>query len=137
MAITFWDSSAVIALAFNEPHTPSAQLARSQTEEFHGWDWLAVEIHAATARRRAHKEVMDNLAGFLSATNLHSLSAEDFPELIEHNKRWRLRAYDAGHLFSFQRVHEDQPELELVTFDKEMIAEAKSEGFRVWELEEK
>ena len=53
MAATFWDTSALLALVFDEPHSASASEALEATTEFHAWDWLTVEAKASLTRRRA------------------------------------------------------------------------------------
>ena len=49
--IAYWDTSALLPLLLQEPHTPAAVEAAALVTLNYGWDWMQVETEAALRRR--------------------------------------------------------------------------------------
>lgn len=124
----FFDTSAVIPLLLQEPHTPRALEAIAQAERLFAWRWLQVETEAAITRRRATPVAWSEWRQLAASIHWLELSESTFPALCAFNRPLRLRAADAGHLFVFDRAITVVPELHLVTFDDEMTAAAQTLG---------
>lgn len=56
------------------------------------------------------------------------LDARTYPQLRAFNRPLRLRAADAGHLFTFQLATQVIPSMKLACFDKELRRAAKRLG---------
>jgi predicted nucleic acid-binding protein len=129
----FWDTSALVALLFEEPHSAEAERARASTTTGHAWRWIRVEAAAAMSRRDASDERWARMEGLLASLRLIDLSPDDLDVLCRVNRTWRLRAADAGHLHCFRRAAYAMPDLQLVTFDDEMVAAARTHGLPLWQ----
>jgi hypothetical protein len=128
----FWDSSAVLALVLDEPRSPDARAAWDQSDADYAWRWLAAETSAGLARRRANNSQWKALDEILGAFHFSDPESNAVDAIRQANRRWALRAADAGHLHCFQQVSFVLPEIELVCFDDEIITAAKGLGLRVW-----
>jgi predicted nucleic acid-binding protein len=129
----FWDTSALVALLFREPHSAEAEQARAATTSGHAWRWIRVEASAAMSRRGAPDERWARLEELVGGLHLIDLPPADLDILCRANRTWRLRAADAGHLHCFRRAAYAMPDLQLVTFDDEMIAAARAHGLPLWQ----
>ena len=127
-----WDTSAILPLIFDEPHSRGARLAQAATRCCYAWSWLKVEACAALARRRASPEQWDALSRLLEAIHFIDIPAGRLDALCQSNREWRLRATDAGHLFCFQLAAYVIPEMEFVCFDDEIVTAASKAGMRLW-----
>jgi hypothetical protein len=128
----FWDTSAILAGVFLEAQSPLAREAAAATSCGYAWDWLKVEAECALARRRATSAQWAALAALLGPFRFDHVTDRDQAAIGERNRNWRLRAADAGHLFCFTRVAAVIPDLQLVTFDDEMLAVARRLQLAVW-----
>lgn len=97
--ISYWDTSAAVALFFEEPNFSAALQARAAFKIAHMWAGSRVELEAA---------------------------------VVALNRRHRLRAADAGHLYYFHRLSLVHPDAQLVCFDTELCAAARAAKLRVW-----
>lgn len=129
---TFWDTSAVVPLIFEEPNSKSAQLAYAQSARAYAWSWLRVEAEAALSRRGADTGHERELGKLLNVMEWIDLAAERYADLCGRNREWRLRAADAGHLFCCQQAAIVLPGLQFVCFDDEIVPRAIALGLTVW-----
>ena len=129
---TFWDTSAVLALVYVEPRTAEAVQARSRSTVQYAWRWMAVEAQAGLARRGARPVEWDNLRAILDAFAYMDLTPEQTASVGRANREWRLRASDAGHLYSFQQASLVFPDIQLICFDEEIVAVARRLRLSVW-----
>jgi predicted nucleic acid-binding protein len=130
--LAYWDTSAVAALIYPEAHSPLAKEANSLTTRSFAWRWMRVEIECALTRRGCAADQRDRLEAWLSVFTWLDLAPVEHPGLVELNRRHRLRAAYAGHLFVFRRTAEIVGDLTLVSFDAELLAAARAERLRVW-----
>lgn len=130
--VLFWDTSAIVALIHQEPHSAMAREASAAATCSYAWSWLTVEAEAALARRGATPAQLIELAKHLAALRFEDIPSPELAALCSRNRNWRLRAADAGHLFCFTRVASVIPDLQLVTFDDEMLAVARRLKLAVW-----
>jgi predicted nucleic acid-binding protein len=128
----FWDTSAILALIFDEIHTADAELASESATRSLAWRWLKVEAFSALARRNGRQADCAVLERTMSAVELLDLTPSEVEELSLLNRDWRLRAADAGHLHCFQQASFVIPDLQLVCFDEEMAAMARRLNLRLW-----
>ena len=128
----FWDTSAILALVFEERHSPAAKAASEAARRSYAWSWLRVEAQAALARRRATDRQWERLVELLDVIQYVEIPAAQFEALCRVNREWRLRASDAGHLYCFRQCSVVIPDLELVCFDTEIVEAAEKAGLRLW-----
>ena len=126
----FLDTSAVVPLFLQEKHTAAALDAWERSSQLYAWRWMQVEAEAALARRRAPAAAWAEWRQFSAAVSWLEMSESLLPQLCAFNRALRLRAADAGHLFVFDRAVTVVPELQLVSFDNEMIEAADTLGLR-------
>lgn len=124
----FLDTSAVIPLLLQEPHTSGALNAIAQADRLFAWRWMQVEAEAALTRRRASPAAWSEWRQLASTLHWLELSEASLPALCAFNRPLRLRAADAGHLFVLDRAITVVPELHLATFDNEMQGAAYTLG---------
>jgi predicted nucleic acid-binding protein len=125
---TFWDTSALLALVFREPHTAQAQAAATKTTVAYAWWWLEVEAWSGLVRRSGNTEQNAVCRKALTAFAWVNFSRRKTQDLLRLNAKHRLRAADAGHLFCFKELSQTVSGLTLVSFDRET---AKREGLSV------
>lgn len=116
----FFDTSAIVPLLLQEPHSGAAKLAVQTAGSIWAWRWAKVETEAALVRRKANPLTWRNWR--ILENEIHWLDSSDgfIPELCLFNRELGLRAADAGHLFIFERSATAIENLMLVTFDREM-----------------
>ncbi len=124
----FLDTSAVVPLFLQEPHSAAALKAWEQSTELYAWRWMQVEAEAALARRRATPQTWSEWRQLAATISWLEMGESLLPQLCAFNRPLRLRAADAGHLFVFDRAITVVPELHLVSFDNEMLAAARTLG---------
>jgi predicted nucleic acid-binding protein len=129
----FWDTSALVALLFEEPRSEEAALASAATTSGHAWRWIRVEAAAALARRGASEERWKRMEDLLAGLRFTDLAPADLDAVCRANRQWRLRAADAGHFHCFRRAAYAMPDLQLVSFDDEMLAVARASGVQIWQ----
>jgi len=129
----FWDTSAVLALIFQEPHTAQAQKAATEVTVAYAWWWLEVEAWSGVVRRNGNNEQRAACRQALNAFAWVNFPRSKTQDLLGFNAKHGLRAADAGHLFCFKELSHAVPGLNLVSFDREMIKAAKREGLLVWD----
>ena len=100
----FLDTSAVIPLLLQEPHTAGALNAIAQADRLFAWRWMQVEAEAALTRRRASPAAWSEWRQLASTLHWLELSEASLPALCAFNRPLRLRAADAGHLFVAQQL---------------------------------
>ena len=130
--ILFWDTSAIVAAVQQEPHSDAARKAVAAATCSFAWAWLKVEAESALGRRGATALQWAELAKQLAALRFEHIPQEELSRLCSQNREWRLRAADAGHLFCFTRVAAVIPDVQLVTFDDEMLAVARRLALPLW-----
>lgn len=122
----YFDTSAVVPLLLKEPGSKTALEAYHAGEAFYAWSWMRVETEAALVRRRADAVTWRNWRSLQRCFTWLGLPESMTLEVCAFNRELGLRAADAGHLFLFEKATAAVPELQLVTFDKEMATAAKS-----------
>ena len=129
---TYWDTSALLALIFQEPNSTSAQKASQQTGSVYMWEWAQVEAESALLRRGAQKQDWDYLNEIYSAVNWVSSDRRLIESVRVANKRWKLRTMDAAHLLIASQLDKVLEDFTLVTFDIEMKAAAELDGLKTF-----
>jgi predicted nucleic acid-binding protein len=129
--VLFWDSSAVLPLIFKESHSKAAMMAWQRGRIHLAWEWMEVETHAALVRRTYASVHLRAWRSRLDRFYLFGLPPEANRRIMACNQQWALRSADAAHLFLFQELRNEFPEIQLVTFDGEMINLARKEGWRL------
>ena len=124
----FFDTSAVVPLLLEEPFSRKAFKAWESADRVWGWRWLQVETEAALSRRKASATAWQQWSVLTARFTWLDLDAKSFPQLRVFNRPLRLRAADAGHLFTFQLATQVIPKMKLVCFDKELKRAAKVLG---------
>jgi uncharacterized protein with PIN domain len=94
----FLDTSAVIPLLLQEPHTSGALNAIAQADRLFAWRWMQVEAEAALTRRRASPAAWSEWRQLASTLHWLELSEAALPALCAFNRPLRLRAADAERL---------------------------------------
>jgi len=130
--ISYWDTSAAVALFFNEPHTAEAVRARALFTTAYMWSWGRVEMETACLRRAGAATRLASIRAFAADVSFHPIEPGELPAVLALNLRHRLRASDAGHLFCFQQISLVHPSAQLVCFDAELCAAARAAKLRVW-----
>ena len=131
-AVQFWDTSALVALIFREPHTAKALEAKEQAQRYLAWNWLQIEAHAALARRGATQEHLRYLRTLLNPFQYIAVDADDHPAIIKLLEKHRLRAADAGHLFCLKQAKKLLSDIQFVCLDDELTHAAEAERIRVF-----
>lgn len=116
----FFDTSAVVPLLIEEPHTQSALSAWAECTEAWAWNWMRVEAEAALARRRADSASWNNWRRIHDSFEFIDFGGEHLDALCAFNRSLALRAADAAHLYLFDRILHAVPDLQLITFDRDM-----------------
>ena len=132
--VLFWDTSAVLAMVVQEPHSAAAQQAAGQATQSYAWRWLEVEAAAGLARRRATAAQWRGLERILAALAYADIPSARFADIARENRDWRLRAADAGHLFCFRQLSTVFPGIQMVCFDSEICAAVSAAGLPLWEV---
>ncbi len=128
----YWDTSAVVALIYEEEHSVAAQRASVATRAIYMWEWGRVEAEAALLRRGAEKQDWRYLDEIFSAITWISTDRKFLDAVRRSNQDWKLRTMDAAHLEVTRRLVESISELVLVSFDVEMVTAAKQLGVVVF-----
>ena len=128
----FWDTSAVLALVLEEPHSRLARDAAAKATSNYAWRWMPVEATAGLARRGATAAQWERLARLLDAFRYVEIPSGRLDELCRLNREWRLRAADAGHLFSFRLTAYVLRDVALVCLDTDLCECAGQVGLAVW-----
>jgi predicted nucleic acid-binding protein len=129
--MVFWDSSAVVPLLFQEAQSQRAMKVWHDTDGHIAWDWLRVEVEAALIRRKAGVEIWSQWRLLQRGFTFLCIDGDEISSLLALNRGFGLRAADAGHLFVFDRLCGQLPELSLLTFDKELSETARRLGLPV------
>lgn len=136
----FWDSSALVAIAVQEPSTRSVRAVAREDPELMVWILSEVEIASALWRRRRAGELTENLRADaqrqMDATLSNAIVVADVPAVVRRSKRLlaahSLRAADAMQLAAALVVCEDEPaRVSFVTVDERLGEAAIREGFVV------
>ncbi len=127
----FFDTSAVVPLMVEEPHSEEALEAWGMARRVWAWRWMMVEAEAALGRRGGDSETWRQWRQMSSTFNWLDLEFENWAQLCSFNRPLRLRAADAGHLFVFDRAAGVIPELKLICFDRELCQAATTLGLSV------
>lgn len=131
--VLFWDSSAVLPLIFKEIHSEAALKAWQSGTTRLAWDWMEVETHAAILRRIGDSSHLRAWRLRLEQFSLFGLPPDANRAIMASNEQWGLRSADAGHVFLFGELRDEFPEIQLVTFDQEMIDLALRQEWPIWE----
>lgn len=127
-----WDSSAVLALIFEEEATPIAFRAWESDSRPIAWRWMMIETHAALARRNGTPSHWADWQWRMDRFEWSELSSKALEQLMQANISWKLRSADAGHVYLFRQFQEVAQNIRLVTFDREMEELCKANGWPLW-----
>lgn len=116
----FWDTSALVPLLLPEAASSKACEVWAQCDQIWAWNWALVEVDAALLRRQADEAAWSTWREMEFRLTWLRLDADDMAILRSMNRGLGLRAADAGHVFAFERLSAQMPEIEMVTFDSEM-----------------
>lgn len=133
----YFDTSAIVPLLLEEPHSQRAQIAVRNARSIWAWRWAEVEAEAALVRRKASPLTWRNWRILKGEIRWLESSKEISQDICRFNREIGLRAADAGHLFIFERTAAVMEDLTLVTFDKEMTKAAHELGFTIFYPSEK
>ncbi len=128
----YFDTSAIVPLLLEEPHSQTAQIAVRNAESTWAWRWAEVETEAALVRRKASPLTWRNWRILKGKIRWLESSKDLSQDICRFNREIGLRAADAGHLFIFERTAVVIEDLTLVTFDKEMSKAADELGFTIF-----
>lgn len=123
---TYFDTSAIVPLLLQEPHTQAALEVWSQSSQCYAWLWLEVETEAALQRRAAPASAWKNWERIRSSINFLTFPDSEIPALRFLNRSLGLRAADAGHLFVMEKLSRVEPIIRLACFDIEMLKSAST-----------
>ncbi len=129
----FWDSSAILPIVLEEPHSSMACSAWRSGEEHFAWNWMELETHAALVRRKANAFQWQGWRFCLDRVFLIELSAANYPALMRCNEVWKLRSADAGHVYLFETLLGTRPDFKFVTFDAEMRSLCEALNWPIWD----
>ena len=129
----FFDTSAIVPLIFQEPHTEKARRVWQDSSLRIGWQWLRVEAEAAIHRRRGDAEAWTLWKTIERSMHWIEPDEDWLQPLKSFNRGIGLRAADAGHLFLMESCSNQIPDLALATYDKEMHQAAVARGIAVLE----
>jgi uncharacterized protein with PIN domain len=124
----FYDTSAWVPLLMRESATDAMQLVRKEVAETWAWAWMQVETEAALTRRRANPACWRNWLLLKTEVCWVDIAPDQYDVVCAFNRAIGLRAADAGHLFVFDRILSELPDLQLLTLDSEMATAAQSIG---------
>ena len=128
----YLDTSAIVPLLLQEPHSGAAKLAIENASSIWAWRWAKVETEAALVRRKANPLTWRNWRILESEIRWLESSEGLIEGICRFNRELGLRAADAGHLFILERSVAVIEEFMLVTFDNEMSEAAHALGLRVF-----
>lgn len=120
----FFDTSAVVPLLLREERSDAAHQYWAACDEAWAWDWLTIEAEAALVRQKADRDAWTAWRQVSTALTLCEFTSEHIEQLRAFNRTLGLRAADAAHLFLFDRLVPHLPDIQLLTFDKEMAQAA-------------
>jgi predicted nucleic acid-binding protein len=126
--VRFFDTSAVVPLVISEPHSEAAGKLWAESTTRFAWQWLRVEAEAALVRRKVPPVGWSHWRKIEDAIHWIEPERNWLQQLRSFNRGVGLRAADAGHLYVMERSLHSVPELQLVTFDREMRAAAENRG---------
>lgn len=121
----YFDTSAILPLVLPEVHSEAVRRAWPDFSERWAWSWLVVEAEAALIRQKADADAWTEWNRVSRSLTLVELNPREQGALRAFNRGLGLRAADAGHLFLFDRLARELDQLQLLTFDREMIQAAK------------
>ena len=131
--VLYWDASAVLSLLFADCHSATA-LEWWQSGSIHLLSTLAfVETHAVITRLERSKALSTTLTQEarhnLTAWPWRRTTAQPAWEVVDSlANRWPLRGADLWHLACATSLHQQLPELHLLTFDNSLQEAAQGEG---------
>jgi len=124
----FYDTSAWVPLILQESASASMWEAKKDASEIWAWGWMRVETEAALTRRKATSSTWKNWRLLQSEVSWVELQADQTDTLCSFNRAIGLRAAEAGHLFVFDRLFSELPDLVLLTLDSEMASGGRRIG---------
>ncbi len=124
----YLDTSAVIPLLLQEPHSEAARKVWEHVEQAWTWDWMKVEAESALLRRKAVPDAWRQWRALAGQIRWLKPPETFIDDLCNFNRALGLRAADAGHLFVCDRAMNVIPSMTLVTFDTEMRKAARRMG---------
>jgi hypothetical protein len=124
----FYDTSAWVPLVLRESASTAMWEVKQAASEIWAWGWMRVETEAALTRRRAAPSAWKNWHLLKSELCWVELQPDQTDTLCAFNRAIGLRAADVGHLFVFDRLFSELPDLLLLTLDAEMATAARRIG---------
>jgi len=133
----FFDTSAIVPLVLQEVYAADIRLHWPDFTERWAWSWILVEAEAALIRQKADATAWREWSRIARSLTLVELGQQDQHALRAFNRGIGLRAADAAHLFTFDRLSRQLDDLQLVTFDREMSQAALETGMALHPLSQK
>jgi predicted nucleic acid-binding protein len=138
--LRFWDASAIVPLAVDEPARPSAE--RAFRDDPHMVVWWAAEIECVSAIARLERaDLLSHVQVAEAIERLEDLKAAwDEVDPVDEVRRiarrllrvHALRAADSLQLAAAIVGSEDDPStLDLVSLDERLVEAARREGFSI------
>lgn len=132
--VLYWDASAVLSLLFADCHSVAALEWWQREGCVHLLSTLAyVETSAVIARLQREKALPDLLAQearrYLEAWPWRRTTTQpDWESVAPLAANWPLRGADLWHLACAVTLRRQLPELQLLTFDSNLLEAARGEG---------
>ncbi|MDO9534983.1 MAG: type II toxin-antitoxin system VapC family toxin [Bacillota bacterium] len=131
--VIYWDTSAIISTLFKDTNTGAA-LKYANTPGLHLVSSLGVaETYAVINRMQREDHIPKHL--FIEVITMFEEGPWRGLNIVPSNKnikelakKWPLRGADLWHLSTAKTLHEDLPELRILTFDHKLQEASVGEG---------
>ncbi|MFP4035344.1 MAG: type II toxin-antitoxin system VapC family toxin [Desulfovermiculus sp.] len=133
--VVYWDTSAILSVLCQDSHSPIA-LTWVEVEGIHLMSTLAwAESCAVIARMHGEGLLSTPATGYIFGAlrkgvwrRMNGLPDWDITQQL--GQKWSLRGADLWHLAAAKSLHQELPELILLTFDERLRLAAQGEGIR-------
>ena len=134
--VLYWDASAVLSVLVEDEHSATAQeIARKKGIHFTS-TLCSAETYAVLSRLR-HEGALTNIL-YQSAQEVFESGPwrkifiqPDWPIIKSLSSQYLLRGVDLWHMATVKTIQRELPEVEILTFDKKLLAVAEDEKIAV------
>lgn len=133
--VVYWDTSAVLSSLFTDDHSPQAQYWINQD----GFHFLSTLTHAETCAVIARMQREWRIAEIVAQAAMEAFNEGPWrrvnaqpawTHIARLSRKWALRGADLWHLAFAAGLRDHLSELTLLTFEKQLQASARGEGFQ-------
>jgi hypothetical protein len=132
--ITFWDTSCLLPLVLKEEQQERSKRIWGENNEHVAWNWIRVEAESACIRQRATSQQWKDLRTIFDEMGGLDIPGHELDDLLLFNRAAQLRSADAGHLYCFRSLLVSNPQIQLASYDKEMLSAAHRMNFPIHPL---